>query len=466
MLNSSSEHFRARSPSWKWWVCGLLLLATMINYMDRLTLNLTAKRIRDYLLLSHEQYGQVESVFGIAFAAGALAWGWAADRWNTRGLYALALLAWSAAGFATGFAQTFWALLVCRFCLGLFESGNWPCALRTTQRILTPRQRVMGNGILQSGAAIGAILTPLIVLLLVTGNGSSWLPEFVSAPQQQVRAEHLAVFAPVPVHGFPGNFPWAGVFLGSQEGSWRYPFLVIGAMGTVWVLLWLFVVRPRDLALPGLNGPAAPTALLKDRRHEASLWGLYRDARFWVLVTLVVSINLTWHFFRVWLPLFLQEKHGYSEEAVNYFMMTYYIATDAGSLTAGFGTLLLARRGVPVHTSRIVVFLACALLTLLSLVVARLPTGPVLLALLLVLGFGALGLFPVYYSLNQELTVRHQGKLTGILGCSTWLASALMHPLVGQWVDRTKDYSAAVGLAGVFPVIGWAALVLFWGRAK
>src|SRR5437588_12875207 len=104
----------ARPAAWQWWVCGLLLLATMINYMDRLTLNLTARRIKDYLLLSHEQYGQIEFVFGIAFAAGALAFGWVADRWNVRTVYALALFAWSAAGFATGFAGTFMGLLGCR----------------------------------------------------------------------------------------------------------------------------------------------------------------------------------------------------------------------------------------------------------------------------------------------------------------------------------------------------------------
>src|SRR5919198_6559957 len=88
-----------RGPAWKWWVCGLLLLATMLNYMDRLTLNQLAKRIKDGLLLTNEQYGQIEGAFGVAFALGALLFGWGADRWNVRGLYAFALLAWSAAGF-------------------------------------------------------------------------------------------------------------------------------------------------------------------------------------------------------------------------------------------------------------------------------------------------------------------------------------------------------------------------------
>src|SRR4051794_1661407 len=72
IMESANGTVPARGPAWKWWVCGLLLLATMINYMDRLTLNLTANRIKIDLLLSNEQYGQVEGVFGVAFALGAL----------------------------------------------------------------------------------------------------------------------------------------------------------------------------------------------------------------------------------------------------------------------------------------------------------------------------------------------------------------------------------------------------------
>src|SRR5262249_52270288 len=135
----------ARRNTWKWAVCGLLLLATMINYMDRLTVNLTAKRIKDELSLTNEQYGDIEFAFGIAFALGAVVAGSLVDRWNVRWVYPAALLGWSAAGFVTGFAQTLAQLMLFRFALGLFEASNWPCALRTTQRILPPRERTMGN---------------------------------------------------------------------------------------------------------------------------------------------------------------------------------------------------------------------------------------------------------------------------------------------------------------------------------
>jgi ACS family hexuronate transporter-like MFS transporter len=402
-----------RGPAWKWWVCGLLLMATMINYMDRLTLNQTAKRIKDELYLNNEQYGRIESGFGVAFAVGALGMGLAVDRWNVRWVFPAALLGWSAAGLLTGFSQTFLQLFACRVALGLFEAGNWPCALRTTQHILPPNQRTLGNGILQSGAAIGAIITPLIVVALVTG-----------------------------------------------PGTWPRPFFVIGLIGAFWVVLWLASVGRHDLAIPKELGDSQTGAFAEEL---ARLWLLIRKRRFAVLVILVVSINLTWHFFRVWLPLFLQEHHRYDEQTVQWFSSAYYIATDAGSLTVGFVVLWLVRHGLSVHRSRVLVFFACSLLTLLSIAVAYIERGPLLFVLLLVLGFGALGLFPVYYSLSQELTVRDQGKVTGTLGFTTWMASAAMHPLVGRWLDETKNWPVAFALAGLPPLIAFFTLLTLWG---
>src|SRR5256885_4558653 len=121
----------SRAGAWKWWACGLLLLATTINYMDRLTLNQTAKRIMTEVGFDDRGYGELEASFAYAFALGAVLMGWVVDRWNVRWVYPLVLLAWSQAGFLTGLVSTFGGLLVCRFLLGFAEAGHWPCALRT-----------------------------------------------------------------------------------------------------------------------------------------------------------------------------------------------------------------------------------------------------------------------------------------------------------------------------------------------
>jgi hypothetical protein len=187
--------------------------------------------------------------------------------------------------------------------------------------------------------------------------------------------------------------------------------------------------------------------------------------RFCVLVVLVVTINFTWHFFRAWLPLFLQEEHGFSESGMYGFNSAYYVAADLGSLTAGFASLGLARRGLSVHASRVRVFVACSLGTALSVAAAVVRQDWLLMALLLLIAFAALGLFPIYYSFSQELTTRHQGKVTGALGCITWMATYVFQAAVGEAVEAMRSYSLGVAVAGLAPLVGVAALVLFWGQA-
>jgi ACS family hexuronate transporter-like MFS transporter len=405
-----------RPRVWKWWVCGLLLLATMVNYMDRLTLNLVAPRLLAHdnaeppppgeMRLTKVEYGHIEAGFAVAFALGSLVVGWLADRGNVYWVYPAALLAWSAAGFVTGFAQGFYWLFACRLLLGLAEAGHWPCALRTTQHLLAPAERTMGNSLLQSGASIGAIIIPVVV--------------YYTAPEGVV-------------------------------GSWRTPFLVVGGCGMAWVVLWLISLRPADL-----RGAAPATALEADRPPR-SAWLTAR--RLIALMILVVAINATWHFFRAWIVVILDQL-GYNDWQRTLFTSAYYIATDLGALSAGLATLLLARRGFSVHFSRMVVFFAYALFASLAVWAAFLPAGTLLLAILLLVGFGSLGVFPAYYSLSQDLTVKHQGALTGLLSFVCWIALAGWQEIIGH----AQSYTLCMVLAGMFPLAAFAALLALWGK--
>ncbi len=118
----------SRSIAWRYYVCGLLLLATTINYLDRQTLAVTSVRVTEELGLNNEQYGRLELFFGCAFAAGATFFGWVADRTSVRWLYPAVLVLWSLMGFCTGLVETYAGLLFCRTLLGFFEAGHWPCA--------------------------------------------------------------------------------------------------------------------------------------------------------------------------------------------------------------------------------------------------------------------------------------------------------------------------------------------------
>src|SRR5918996_2978068 len=164
----------ARPASWKWWIAGLLLLASAINYMDRQTLANAAVRISREFSMSQEQYGNLEAGFGWAFAVGSLFFGFLADKVSLRWLYAAVVLLWSAMGFASGFVESYDQLLVCRTLLGFFEAGHWPCGIKTVRALMDTRGRAMGNSVLQSGTSIGAIATPLIMTWLLTAELGSW----------------------------------------------------------------------------------------------------------------------------------------------------------------------------------------------------------------------------------------------------------------------------------------------------
>ncbi len=408
-----------RPSSWKWWVCGLLLFASMINYMDRQTLANVAVRITDEFSLRQEQYGNLELVFGWAFAVGSLLFGFIADAVAVRWLYPAVLLFWSATGFATGFVHTYAGLLVCRTLLGFFESGHWPCGLKTTQRLLSPQDRTMGNSVLQSGTSLGAVLTPLIMKIMLT----------------------------------------------NEPGSWRLSFQVIGAFSLVWVFVWLAMVRTKDLSLQPqgvLAGPDYESGHSKDATVLASFWKILFTRRFLALIVMVACINTTWQLLRAWLPKILQQGRGYTESEALYFNSLFYVATDIGCLGAGALTLWLGRRGWSVHRSRSFVFLAGAILTALTTAVAFLPKGWVLLGVLLLVGMGALGVFPCYYALTQELTTQHQGKVTGLTGVSAWVFSAPVHKYFGRLIDQTGSFDLGLAVIGWLPLLAFLTLYFLW----
>src|SRR5262245_15666654 len=119
MTAAPTDPTRPPASPWRWWICLLLFSATTLNYMDRVSLNQMAKRIRDALQLDAVQYSRLESGFSFAFAVGAIVSGVIVDKVNVRWVYPLMVLGWSAAGVLTGYATGFAWLFACRVALGL-----------------------------------------------------------------------------------------------------------------------------------------------------------------------------------------------------------------------------------------------------------------------------------------------------------------------------------------------------------
>ena len=234
------------------------------------------------------------------------------------------LLCWSLVGFATGWVQAIASCSVCRVLLGFFEAGQWPCALVTSQRLLSRRDRPLGNSIIQSGASLGAIATPFVVLCLAT------------AP----RAAGDCLSASSAPPAWPGSLP-----------GWPP-----SARATC-------ISRRRPL--PGL-------AADDDSRDEPSK-GRIRPAicqhstfirRFLAVAIVVVVINLCWQFFRAWMPKMLREQYLY--DAKSRFSSSRSAITSlpmSAASSIGFLTKFLASRGLSVHGARVTTFFVCSLLT-------------------------------------------------------------------------------------------------------
>jgi ACS family hexuronate transporter-like MFS transporter len=401
-----------RPGSWKWWVCGLLLLASAINYMDRQTLANASVRISNEFGLSQEQYGNLESAFGLAFAAGSVFFGAVIDSLPLRWSYPCVLLLWSAAGFATGLVHDYKGLLICRTVLGFLEAGHWPCAVKVTQRLLEPKDRSMGNSLLQSGTSIGAITTPLIMQLILT----------------------------------------------PAIGSWRPAFQIVGAAGVLWVAVWFLLIRRGELDKSSVASDAQAMAASKG----PSFLSLLLSRRLLVVFVVIALINTGWQLLRAWLPKFLQQGRGYGESEMLWFNAFFYVATDVGCIGAGALTLWLhGKKGLSVNGARKLGFAICAALSALTLFIPLVPRGPILLLLLLLVGAGALGVFPIYHAFTQDISREHQAKVTGAAGVAGWLLSPAQK-YYGRLIDKTGSFDLGFALAGCMPMFAFIFIAALW----
>lgn len=464
-----------RAPAWAWGVCWMMFASTVLNYMDRQAISLVEPELSAEFRLSNQDFGWVMSVFQLTYAVLQVPAGFLVDRWDLRRTYAGAVAFWSLAGVASAFAPGLSSLLVLRALLGVGESFNWPCALRVTGQVLSPADRSLGNGIFNSGAAVGAVVTPVAVTLLTARFGwrtsfavlgllgfvwaAAWLALFggerrgrLAAP---VRATERGPEPPRPGLSAPALGAYGGVaftaLLVAATAYWRGPYSIW------WAIAWLmFGTLAASLALP--------TRALERSTWAASLGEVVRLRRFWILVVVSISINVCWHFLVSWLPIYLRKDRGMTFLAGGLWSAVPFLAADVGNLGGGAFSRWLSGRGLNPARARTAVMAGCTLLVAAGAGVGWVRSNTVVIALLSVMAMGTAAFMANYFAFTQEVSARHTGLIVGILGGLGNLCAAGVQPLAGIVKDTTGGFGPIFLLVGLLPFLGIGALAAGWGR--
>src|SRR5262245_59723629 len=394
----------------KWGLCLLLFLATTLNYLDRQTLSILAPTLQDEMRFDNEALGWLFSVFYYAYTFAHFAVGLLLDRSHLRWAFALAVLAWSTVSAVTGLLEGFVGLLICRLLLGVTESPNWPAALRIISRALPPEERALGNGLFTSGTSVGALIAPGLILGLAALYG------------------------------------------------WRWAFVIVAAMGLVWLAGWLAFTRRAEFS----DVWSDPAARRDDspRRPLAAVVDLVRSRQFWTVWVVAVLINPSLYFNLNWLPTYLKQERGLTTGAEQAWVLTaVFIGLDLGYLICGATVLGLTKSGWPMRRARRLVFLAATLLVGLSAFVSSLASMTAVVIVLVVINFG-MGLWIAsYLTMAQEVSLTHVSTAAGLLGGSGSLVGALAMWAVGKVTQQTSSFAlpmAAVAVAAVIAAItGW-----------
>lgn len=394
----------------KWGLCLMMMLATTLIYLDRQAVSILASSIQKDLGMDNADLGWIFSAFYYAYTLAQFAVGLLLDRFSLRWLYGCAILAWAAVSALTGIAWSFAALLGIRVLLGLAESGNWPGAMRIVSRALPPNERSLGNGIFTSGTSVGALIAPVVIISVSAAVG------------------------------------------------WRAAFPVLGVMGLVWFLLWIWLTRSERLKPVWVSQPgeARPSSGFSAYRQVLSL------PQFWKVFAITIMVNPVLYFFLNWLPTYYRQQHGIGQGAQLARILTAtFLGLDLGYLCCGAVVLALVRRGWMLRNARRFVFASASIL-LMGTAAVPFAGGLNAVVTLLVIADFAIGIWiAMYLTLAQEVSPQSVSTAAGLLGGSGSLAGALLMWIVGKVTQATGSFSwpfyAVAAMAAIALTAGWAA---------
>jgi len=416
---------RARSYV-RWLIVALIAVATVINYIDRNALAVMWPQISKDVGATKEDYALLVTVFMLFYAAGQFVFGRLFDIIGTRMGFALSIAVWSISIALHSVTHSILSFSIVRAMLGISEAGAWPGAVKANAEWFPARERALAQGVFNAGASIGAIISaPLIAVL----------------------------------------FLWLG---------WRGTFILIGAIGFVWLLPWLIIYRAGPDKHPWVS--AAERALILDAPAEQpavpkveyvpNVRQLLGHRQTWGILTTRFFIDPIWWLFVSWLPIYLADTFGFDIKQIGIFAWVPYVGAMIGSLGGGWLSGRLIGAGWSVDRARKwVITLGGAIMApaLLGAVLATDPVWAVVTIAFVLFGF-QIAIGNIQTLPGDIFNGKSVGSLAGLGGMA-----AVAGTLITTWLVpvMTRDsYAPIFILVAALVPASLLALWLVTGRVE
>src|SRR5580700_1490263 len=419
-VDQSTPAARSRAGYFRWVICALLLFGTTKNYMDRNVLGVLNKTLQHDLGWSEIGFSNLVIAFQAAYAVGMLLTGRLIDKLGTRLGYSLAMVFWSLASMGTALGNSLTSFAISRAALGFGEAAVFPASIKAVAEWFPKKERALATGIFNAGTSFGAMLAPVVV---------PWL-----------------------------NARW----------GWRGAFVGIGALGFVWLALWLLIYRKPE------QHPRVSKAELDYIRSDPpdslvrTKWSALLPLRqTWAFVAGKFLTDPVWWFYLFWIPGFLQSKHGLALTGLGPPIVAIYLISDVGSVAGGWISSFLIKRGRSVNVARKTAMLICAVGVIPVVFAYRVQST---WSAVLLIGLAAAfhqGFSANLFTLTSDMfPARAVGSVVGIGGMAGAIGGIFVASLVGHVLQWTGSYRVPFLIASAAYLLALAAIHLLAPRLK
>jgi len=373
-------------------LCGL----TTLTYMDRICVSIVGVRIKAALHLSNEQFGWVLAAFALAYALFEIPSGMLGDRIGPKRVFIRIVLWWSLFTALTGVAGGLVSLVVIRFLFGMGESGTYPNAILTVSRWFPLQETGKALSWVGIGSQIGAALAPLIIVPIAVAYG------------------------------------------------WRAPFFVIGAIGLVWVgacRAWFHDFPAQVKAMPPAEKELiAASCRHKDTQHQVPFKLIFRNRTLWPLMLMYFCCQWANYFFIAWMPVYLQEGRGFTENAMKQIASTLFVAGIAGFIAGGAaGDWFLKLQGLKMGR-RLTGMIGLGGCGLLLFIAALSASNTVTVCCLIGANFSFSFGVMVSYAVCADIGRNNTGTVTGAMNFFGQMGAFFLAIVFGRIVQVTHNF--------------------------